>query len=152
MKIVEKNSTFNIFYSGKNRQTGLTVTFDIWDDSGNIHGANIPGPEISTNGVYKAEFKVPNQNLYLLIIGTDGTQKSPMVVQVGTPAIKKVFHTHRFFETGKTIPYGVYGANEAILQSGNLTEELQGFYSADVNSLTLPYYFKVTPLTKIVKQ
>jgi hypothetical protein len=152
MKTIEKNSTFNIFYSEKNRQSGLSVTFDIWDDFGNAHGANVPSIEISTNGIYKLEFKVPNQNVYLLIIGTDGTHRAPMVVQVGTPAIKKVFHVHRFFEIGKTIPYEIYGTNEAVLQSGNLTEELQGFYSADVNSLTLPYYFKVTPLTKIVKQ
>ena len=151
MKIIEKNTTFNIFYSGKIRQSGLNVTFDIWDDSGNVHGANIPGSEISSNGLYKVGFKVPNSNLYLLIIGTDGTNRVPMVVQVGNPN-KKVFHVHKFLKTGQTIPYAVFGSNAAILQSGNLTEELQGFYSADVNSLTLPYYFKVPPSTKIVKQ
>lgn len=151
MKTVEKNTTFNIFYSGKNRQSGLTVSFDIWDDSAGVRGSSISATEIGSKGVYKASFTAPNENLYLLIKGTDGSQSSAMVVQVGAPATRKAFHNPRFFETGQTISYAVYDESETILQSGNLTEITAGFYSADISALTVPFYFRVSPLTDIVK-
>lgn len=149
MKCVAKNTAINIYYQANNLETGLDVVFNIWNDSGDVlafqESAN---SEIDTCGVYYYDFTTPNEDAYLLVkcsISGGGYPQS-YVIKVGSPAVEKTFYASNNFETGLSIPYEIFNSDNNVLDSGNLTEALQGFYYADVSAISKPWFFEVHPL------
>lgn len=148
MRCVNKNELLRIFYAADDLTSGLAVTFSIWDDSGNSLYSNVSADaEVGTEGIYYYDLITPSSDLYLLIIGSNsGVAPEAQIVKVGTPT-GKAFYVQGNFESGKIIGYEIYDSTDSILDSGNLTDIVAGFYSASTNGLAEPWFFEVFPYT-----
>ncbi len=145
MKCLNKNTPTTFFYKTENNQSGSTIVFNIWNDTGTqLVTDEIADGEISTQGVYEFDFTTPNSDVYLLVTGAvqGGIEPRPLTVKVGTPVIEKVFFAEKNLEASLTIPYNIFNFSGTSLQSGNLTNITNGFYSADVTSLAKPWVFE----------
>lgn len=154
MNEFNKNQVFNVCYSVSDRSSGLTVVFDIWDESGALLDTGIGGDEIDAKGIYNLSYKAPNTDTYLLIKGQDlqkNHKAASFVIQVGSP-VKKFWYVSKKNEEGLTINYEVYDFFETVLQSGIATHAVSGFYFADISALSGICYVAAFPLTEVTSK
>jgi len=146
------STTERLYYKSQDKQTGLSVTFDIRNGTGTLLDQDVPASgEIGTKGIYFLDYQSPVNDDYILIVGKVNNGDYPMsgVKKIGAPTAK-IHYAHHDFDTGLTLGYRAYDINDSILQSGNLTEIGSGFYEADVSAIPGTYYFRVFPLTEVV--
>jgi hypothetical protein len=148
MRQVSISESFKIYYKADDLETGLDVSFRIWNDEGTQLSAGSSGQEIGTDGVYYVEYVAPGTPGYLLVIGSDGSVPKPEIIRVGTPATPKAFYVHGYFKENQTLDYDIYDANGDSVKSGQLTSIVAGFYSTGVFGLTPPWFFQVYPRVK----
>jgi len=148
MRQVNSNEAIKIYYKADDLASGSSVSFNVWDETASQLVAGRSGSEIGTDGVYYMEQTSPSSAGYMLIIGTDGTLPKAQVIQVGNPSAKKAFYVHGYFKENQELDYDVYDANGDSIVSGQMTNIIAGFYSADVQGLTPPWFFEAHPRAK----
>ena len=145
MKQVAQNSPLRLFYHTDGLETGQSVIFDIWNDSGIQLYDDVAATEIGAEGVYYLDITSPASDLYLLVVGSNNHfYPKAEVIKVGSPNLK-AFYVQGTFKAGLTIPYEIYNESDTVLASGNLTSIVSGFYSANTEGLVTPWFLEVPP-------
>jgi|APSaa5957512535_1039671.scaffolds.fasta_scaffold145599_1 hypothetical protein len=148
MRCESTNSALRIFYAADNLITGLSVTFNIWNDSGVPLNSNQPAlSEVGSEGIYYLDITTPSTDQHLLIIGSNsGVAPKAEIVKIGSPN-SKAFYVHGSFTENITIGFDIYDSSNSIVSTGVLDEIVSGFYSTDTQGFSEPWFFEVFPLT-----
>ncbi len=151
MNKININETFPIYYKTDDLLTNQSVIYDVWGDTGIAYTSNTPATgEIGIHGVYYLDFTSPAVNTYLLCkVGlANKTFQRSIIIQCGDPVVPKVFYVDERFRPGLSISYEIYDLIGGIVQSGDMIDAFNGFYSAGVSGLTNGTYFlKIDPFT-----
>ena len=145
MKQILKNYNVRLFYKTDQLSNGQNVFFRISDDNGSLLESNLVASEIGSEGVYYSDYVTPNEDCYLLVVGSNnGKLPEAEVLKIGDP-LEKVFYTHGTFKTEQEIYYEIYNSSNEVQSSGILTDSGYGLYSVTVEGVSKPWFFEVFP-------
>lgn len=143
----DKNTPQRLFYKDAKLKKGMNVTFTVWNDSGEIVFENQTASQIPNAGVYYYDFVTPNEDTYLVALGTEGSDPQGVVLKIGSPTVEKAFYLHGELKENLSVPYEVFDINSNVLSSGEMVNIVSGFYSTNVTGLNKPWFFEAN--TKI---
>ena len=148
IQTVGQGELVRTFYKHPTLVRGVDVRFSYWNENGLLLGLDLPATvEIPDTGMYYLEIIAPLYDTFLLFEGnTDGVfpvgeNSSVEVVKVGNP-ITKAFYWDAEGAEGD-ISFEFFDDVGDTIESGNMTNLGNAFYSIPTISIVTPWFLEV---------
>lgn len=151
INVIPQNSDFRFFYKHPTLGTNADIDFSIWDSNGNIIvTADPPTLEILNTGVYYYDVTTPSTDGYWMLLGTEGSNPKGTILKIGAPSSKLAFYLRGDLTNAAQTDYEIFDISNNLLQSGQMTPLVSGFYSVVVSdAIPEPWFLNIIQLVDV---